>query len=239
MDIWAEQARIGRALMGWSIGSIAAGGVAALVGTAAGAGALQRARGLVGPTQRRSVVSGARSLLGPVAATGAGARALALLDPGQGTAARALEVVDRWAAGTPAGRAVSLLDRRRGRPAPAQPSVALQAFGVQNAVWGAIDLAIAVGGAARRKRHMAQLEDPADPQVQAAERASLRRALLASTGLDVAFIAGGAAGIAWSLRGRVPGQPLPAATGHAAGVVVQATFLLGLDSWHAARLRQR
>lgn len=204
-DIWAEQARIGRELAAWSIGSIVLGGATAL------------------------------------ATSGPGGRALAMLDrraPGA-AAERAREALERWAAGTPAAGAVDLLGRARVPRIPSVGDEAVRAFGAQNAVWGAIDLAVAVGGRVRRKRHLAQLDDPADPAIQAEQRSSLRRALLVSAGMDVAFLAGGAAGLAWSLRQRGPGQPLPAAAGHAAGVLVQAGFLLALDTRHAARLRER
>jgi hypothetical protein len=99
-----------------------------------------------------------------------------------------------------------------------------RSFGQQTAAWGAIDLAIAGLGAARR---------PAPPT---AER--LRTVLLVNAALDVAYVAAGAH-VAYhrpSLRGRVePDQAL----GHGAAVVVQGALLFALDLLHARALGPR
>jgi hypothetical protein len=86
-------------------------------------------------------------------------------------------------------------------------------FGRQTAAWGLVDGAIALVGA--RRQAAGRTTDPA----------RLRRVLLVNAGLDVGYVATGAA----LLRTRWRGD--------GAAVVVQGAFLLWLDSRAARRLR--
>ena len=106
-----------------------------------------------------------------------------------------------WAAGSVAVGAVLAA-----RPAT-------RGFGRQTAAWGAIDGAIAAVGARNRRRR-----GPTDP-------ARLRRVLLVNAGLDVGYLAVGAA-LLRSARWR----------GDGAAVLVQGAFLLALDATAAAAL---
>ncbi|MGB7983312.1 MAG: hypothetical protein WCF36_21225 [Candidatus Nanopelagicales bacterium] len=99
----------------------------------------------------------------------------------------------------------------------------LRAFGQQNAMWGAINLAIAGVGVWRGRAHPAQAD-------------SLRRTLLINAGLDVGYISVGGH-IAYhrvAFGGRLPPE---AAQGHGLGVLVQGSGLLVLDLFYARRLR--
>lgn len=125
------------------------------------------------------------------------------------------------------GSALALAGHARGNQA-------LRAFGVQNAGWGAIDLAIAGLGELRRRRRLATITDPGDGELQGGERRSLRRVLLVNAGLDVGYVALGVGGLGWSLSKGT--RPLPALAGHAAAVVVQGGFLLVFDTLHARGL---
>ena len=94
------------------------------------------------------------------------------------------------------------------------------AAGRQHALWGAVDGALAARGLLRapdRRR---------DPCERAAR---LRRLLLVNSGLDVGYLALGAA-----LRSRRLGA---ARRGDGGAVLVQGAFLLGLDLWHARALQ--
>ncbi len=131
-----------------------------------------------------------------------------------------------WAvASMVAGSTAAVLGHVRGIPA-------LRAFGGQNAAWGAVDLAIAAFGQLRRRGRLATIEDPYAQHVQADEWRSLRRVLLVNAGLDIGYVAAGAAGVAWSMRRK---GPLPAAAGHSAAVILQGGFLLVFDTVHARR----
>jgi Family of unknown function (DUF6992) len=104
----------------------------------------------------------------------------------------------------------------------------LRAFGGQTAGWGAIDAGLAIGGWARARRLLAS--PSADPSRIAHEASRVRRILAVNAGLDVLYIAGGLAVAA----GR--GRHDAAARGHGLAAVVQGTFLLVFDAWHAARV---
>lgn len=104
-----------------------------------------------------------------------------------------------------------------------------RAFGVQNAGWGVVDLAIVLVAAPRTRRRKARLPDPSARAALAAESRKLRRVLLVNVALDVGYVAGGAA--LWRWR-----RDHPAASGASAGIVVQGAFLLLHDALHAARL---
>ena len=113
-----------------------------------------------------------------------------------------VRVLGRWAVGSMVlGAALSADPRTRG-------------FGRQTAAWGLVDVAIALVGA---RRHAAGRTTPP---------ARLRRVLLVNAGLDVGYVAGGAA----LLRTRWRGD--------GAAVVVQGAFLLWLDATAARRLRE-
>ena len=114
---------------------------------------------------------------------------------------RLTTVLGSWAAGSVAVGAVLAA-----RPAT-------RGFGRQTAAWGAIDGAIAAVGARNRRRR-----GPTDP-------ARLRRVLLVNAGLDVGYLAVGAA-LLRSARWR----------GDGAAVLVQGAFLLALDATAAAAL---
>lgn len=100
------------------------------------------------------------------------------------------------------------------------------AFGLQNAGWGAVDLAIVVVAGRWKARRMARVADPYAADAVAAERRKLRRVLLLNVGLDAGYVAGGAALWRWR-RGR------PGPAGASAGIVVQGAFLLLHDAHHA------
>ncbi|MDZ7707047.1 MAG: hypothetical protein U5J97_03960 [Trueperaceae bacterium] len=101
--------------------------------------------------------------------------------------------------------------------------------GVQFLVWGAIDGAIAAAGW-RDRRRAARSGLDRDPIGSEHRRQRLHRLLLVNVGLDVVYLAIGAA-----LLGFDAG---PVRAGHGVGVIVQGGFLLLFDAWHAARLRR-
>lgn len=101
-----------------------------------------------------------------------------------------------------------------------------RAFGMQNAGWGAMDLAIVVVAERLRKRRMARLADPYEPAELRVEGWRLRRILLVNVGLDAGYVVGGLALWRWR-RGS------GAAAGASAGIVAQGAFLLAHDAHHA------
>ncbi len=111
-------------------------------------------------------------------------------------------VLGVWAVGSViAGAALAARPRTRGA-------------GRQTLLWGAVDGAIVTGGALARRRR-----GPTDP-------ARLRQVLLVNAGLDVGYVATGAALVRhgrWAGDGRA--------------VVVQGAFLLVLDATAARALR--
>ena len=107
-----------------------------------------------------------------------------------------------------------------------------RAFGVQNAGWGAVDLAIVVVAERLRRRRMARLADPYEPAELREEGRRLRRILLVNVALDAGYVAGGLALWSWRSRG---GDA--AASGASAGIVVQGAFLLVHDATYAASTR--
>lgn len=107
------------------------------------------------------------------------------------------------------------------------------AFGLQNAGWGAVDVAIAVVAERLKRRRMSRWPDPNGPVAVAAEGRKLRRVLAVNVVFDAGYVAGGAASWRWR-RGR------PGPAGASAGVVVQGAFLLLHDGAHLVRIgRQR
>ncbi|MGU3293719.1 DUF6992 family protein [Williamsia sp. M5A3_1d] len=107
-----------------------------------------------------------------------------------------------------------------GALAVAGPSARARAFGLQNAMWGAIDVAIAAISTR-------QSTPPNSPK--------LRRLLFVNTGLDVGYVAGGAHLLARtpSFGGRITPEQ---ARGHGAAVIVQGAALFVLDLTHAVAL---
>lgn len=107
-----------------------------------------------------------------------------------------------------------------GLPLAAHQEPVRRSLGQQFVAWGAVDGAIALAGrwANRRK---------AGPGAGGAEEAKLRRLLLVNAGLDVLYVAGGAA---LAVR-RGADDPFWLGTG--LGIVVQGGFLLVFDLWHA------
>lgn len=97
-----------------------------------------------------------------------------------------------------------------------------RAFGVQTAMWGAVDLALA----------MAAVRRGAAPK-----RRALRRLLLINTALDVGYVAAGAH---LAVRRPTFGGSLSAADarGHGVAVVIQGAALFLLDLTAARRLRR-
>lgn len=108
----------------------------------------------------------------------------------------------------------------------------LTAFGLQNAGWGAVDVAIAAVAERLRVRRMERVGDPYLPQVVADEARRLRRVLLVNVVLDAGYVVGGAA--LWRRRRADPGP-----AGASAAIVLQGGFLLIHDALHAHGQRAR
>lgn len=102
------------------------------------------------------------------------------------------------------------------------PAPPVRDFGLQQFVWGAIDGGLALWGLDTLP---GRARKPLD---EGAERAALQRLLALNAGLDVGYLALGAA-LARE----------PALLGHGLGVIVQGGFLLAFDSWHAWHLGPR
>lgn len=118
------------------------------------------------------------------------------------------------------GAGLAVAGRRSGRPA-------LAGFGLQSAVWGVVDAAIATPGLVKRRRG----GEPTDPR-------RLRRLLLVNVGADVGYVALGALLLARPAAAARLRTSTPAALrGHGAAVVVQGGYLLLADALAAAALR--
>jgi hypothetical protein len=94
--------------------------------------------------------------------------------------------------------------------------------GEQFTAWGTIDGAIALAGWALARRRQ---RGPGEPE-SLQETQQLQRLLLVNAGLDVLYVAGGAA----ILLGR--GRTDATWRGRGLGVLIQGGFLLGFDLWH-------
>ena len=99
-----------------------------------------------------------------------------------------------------------------------------RSVGLQTAGWGAVDLGVALVGRRLQERRMRSVADPYAPKAQERERRKLRKVLLINVVADVGYVALGAA-LARSGRREVAGSGV--------AIVVQGTFLLVHDSWHA------
>ena len=133
-----------------------------------------------------------------------------------------------WAAASMAtGSVLALVGSRRGQPA-------VVAFGRQTALWGAVDGVIAGAGGWARRRPVPPGSPLPDPERR---RQRLHRILLVNSGLDVGYLAAGMGLLlgASRLDRRWAGRG-PKAVGDGAAVVVQAGFLLVLDTVFASRL---
>jgi hypothetical protein len=109
-------------------------------------------------------------------------------------------------------------------------STSVSEFGRQNALWGAVDAAIAgVGFMTRRKRGVLS-----DVQAEREIR-KLRNLLVINALADVGYIAGGIAIAARSRRGM---SSLRMGAGDGAAIGIQGTFLFVLDVSQAMRLRK-
>ena len=105
-------------------------------------------------------------------------------------------------------------------------AVTLRAVALQFVVWGVVDGAIAAFGERDRRRRIARGEDR-DPAATRAFGARLRRLLRLNAGLDLIYVAVGAA--------LLIGWRTPAGLGHGLGVLIQGGFLLAFDTWHGFR----
>lgn len=104
-------------------------------------------------------------------------------------------------------------------------------MGIQFLAWGAIDLAIAVFGAAIARRRKSKLTPDELASTQSRERANLAKLLWVNTGLDVLYVIGGLA-LAYTL-----GAASPFWRGGGLGIVIQGGFLFFFDLFHALKLR--
>jgi len=114
----------------------------------------------------------------------------------------------------------SALSIASGLPLAASHKPLLRGLGQQFVAWGAIDGSIALAGRWFNQRKAGQ--DGAAQEID-----SLRRLLLVNAGLDVFYVAGGAA---LAVR---RGKHDPFWLGTGLGIVVQGGFLLVFDLWHA------
>ena len=112
---------------------------------------------------------------------------------------------------------------------PRQPFA--RGLGQQFAAWGFVDALIAAFGNQAAGKRFAQLLDPLAPEVTATETQKLRKILWINTGLDVGYMAGGAA------LALTKGQANPGWRGHGIGVIIQGAFLFFFDLFHASKLK--
>lgn len=112
----------------------------------------------------------------------------------------------------------------------ARPDRWWRVFGLQHAGWGVVDLGIVAGVTLAQNRQMRRLANPYAPAELERQRRRLRTVLLINVVADAGYVVGGAA--LW--RGR---RERPAAAGAGAAIVIQGTFLLLHDGYHAWRSR--
>ena len=106
-----------------------------------------------------------------------------------------------------------------------------QGVGGQTVGWALINGAIALIGRRSTRARRAKLADPDDAAIVEKERAKLRRILLVNTGLDVFYVAGGAALAA--TKGKDDDQW----RGHGVGIISQGLFLFFFDLIMARRVK--
>ena len=106
-----------------------------------------------------------------------------------------------------------------------------QGVGAQAAGWGAVNAAIALIGRRSARKRQADLPDPNDTAIAAAEGRKLRRILLVNAGLDVLYIAGGLSLAA------TKGKDDDGWRGHGYGIAGQGVWLLFFDLLMAKRVR--
>lgn len=106
-----------------------------------------------------------------------------------------------------------------------------QGVGIQFIAWGAIDLLIAIFGAAFARRQKARLTPDAAAVSALKEGTRLKRILLINTGLDVIYVAGGLA-VILTLGTKDTGWQ-----GHGLGIIVQGGFLFFFDLYHALKIK--
>lgn len=116
----------------------------------------------------------------------------------------------------------SALSMASGLPLAVSRKPLLRGVGQQFMAWGAIDGAIALAGRWSQRRK-------AEHGASSREIDALRRLLLVNAGLDVLYVAGGAA---LAVR---RGQNDPYWRGVGLGIVAQGGFLLAFDLWHGLR----
>jgi hypothetical protein len=105
-------------------------------------------------------------------------------------------------------------------------------FGVQTFSWGAIDALLAFFGRRGARRNAARRErDELSPADELREARRFRAILLLNAGLDVLYIAGGAA-LAWRQRRRDR-------RGMGLGIIPQGAFLLAYDCLLAREVGRR
>lgn len=112
-----------------------------------------------------------------------------------------------------------------GLPLAASGRPLLRGLGHQFIAWGAVDGALALAGRWAGSR-------PGAPPESAQQVDTLRRVLLVNAGLDVLYMAGGAA---LMLR---RGQDNPYWQGAGVGIMLQGGFLLVFDLWHGLNARE-
>lgn len=105
-----------------------------------------------------------------------------------------------------------------------------RAVGGQFAGWALVNVAIAFFGTLASDERRRSLANPLSVEVQARERANLRRLLWINAGLDLFYMAGGR----WLM-----GRPKIDQRGMGLGIIAQGAFLFAFDVVHAWALRPR
>jgi esterase/lipase len=99
-----------------------------------------------------------------------------------------------------------------------------QGFGLQAVLWGGIDAVIAAFGL---RGSLKRLNKPVDLDIATIESKKIRKILWINTGLDVLYILGGV------VLYLIPGQTDQFLAGTGAGIILQGSFLLLFDLFHA------
>ena len=96
--------------------------------------------------------------------------------------------------------------------------------GLQHVGWGLVDLGIIAAATGVQARRMRRLGNAFTPAALESERRHLRTVLLVNVVADAGYVAVG--GALWR-------RPRPKVSGAGAAVVIQGSFLLLLDGYHA------